>query len=190
MNNMDEIWKDIINYEGLYQISNYGRVKSLAKIRKSSKVSYSSKERLLSLTKNNGNGYLICCLCDGMTKKNHYFHRLVARHFINKPEGCDVVNHIDANRKNNKVENLEWVTTKENIHHTIKLGRKTDIGVNSPNTHLVENDVIEIYKLAISGKVRQYDIGAKFNITQSAVSCIKMRKTHKATVSNYLESIE
>jgi len=186
---MKEIWKDIEKYEGIYQISNYGRVKSLPRLIARGSNSFPIKERYLSLTKNNGNGYLICCLCDGSSKKNFYFHRLVAQHFLIKIEGSDVVNHIDANRKNNNVNNLEWVTTKENIHHTIKLGRKTDIGVNSPNTHLVESDVIEIYKMAISKKIKQDDIGKLFNITQSAISCIKMRKTHKETINKYLESL-
>ena len=104
---MEEIWKDIIGYEGLYQISNYGRVKSFKK----------SKEKIL---KNNvsKNGYYKVTLIknkEATTKKNH---QLVAIHFLNhKPCGMKlVVNHKDFNKLNNHVDNLEIVTARENTN--------------------------------------------------------------------------
>lgn len=171
---MEEIWKDIKGYEGLYQVSNLGDVRN-------------HKGKVLSKLKNNGNGYLISCLCKEGKQTNHYKHRLVAEAFIPNPENKPAVNHIDADRSNNKVDNLEWVSTKENIHHTIKLGRKTDIGHNSPNTHLTEQDVLDILHLLNTTKLRQREIGILFNIEQSAISLINLGKTHKETFKKYHE---
>lgn len=111
-----EIWKDIKGYEGLYQVSNLGRVKSLKKwdvnIRE-----YVDTEYILSPS-SNGKGYLIVGLRKGTTRKNHYVHRLVASAFVEKPEGCNYVNHIDFDTQNNIATNLEWCTQKDNIHHS------------------------------------------------------------------------
>ena len=98
---MQEIWKDIIEYEGIYQISNLGRVKNTV-----------TKE--IKKQSDNGKGYKIVNLWKQNKGKMFYIHRLVAEAFIentlNKPE----VHHIDSDRSNNTVENLAWVTTKEN----------------------------------------------------------------------------
>ena len=100
---MDEIWCDIDGYEGLYQISNKGRVKSL----------YKGSERILKLW-DNGRGYLRVYLTKENTSKYIRVHRLVARAFIPNPENKPQVNHKDENKLNNCVENLEWSTAKEN----------------------------------------------------------------------------
>ena len=100
---MDEIWHDIEGYEGLYQISNKGRVKSLKW----------GKERILKpgIT---GSGYLKVLLCKNGMIKHIKIHRLVANAFITNPENKPQVNHKDENKFNNSVNNLEWSTAKEN----------------------------------------------------------------------------
>lgn len=113
---MKEIWKDIDGYEGLYQVSNLGRVKSL-KCWDVNLRDYTDKELVLSPT-DNGHGYLIIGLRKGTKRKNHYIHRLVASAFIPKPNDCEVVNHIDYDMKNNNVTNLEWCTQRENVNHS------------------------------------------------------------------------
>ena len=100
-----EIWRDIAGYEGLYQISNKGNIKNLKK--------------LLTPT-DNGNGYLIIGLSKNGKRKNYYVHRLAASAFINNPDNKPVVNHKDHNIKNNNINNLEWVTQKENVNYSIK----------------------------------------------------------------------
>lgn len=100
-----EIWKDIPHYEGLYQVSNQGRVWSVR------------KNRLMKQSPN-AYGYLKVCLYNQYGKSRvETVHRLVALAFINQPTGCNVVNHLDENRLNNCVENLEWTTIKENVNY-------------------------------------------------------------------------
>lgn len=109
-----EIWKDIKGYEGLYQISNYGRVWSIR------------KQKYLKGDKNSA-GYLRVLLTakNGKTKRE-FIHRLVALAFIPNPENKPQVNHIDANIENNKAENLEWNTSKENLSQKNRMNKVCD----------------------------------------------------------------
>ena len=109
---MKEIWKDIKGYEGFYQISNLGRVKSLKKWSVNDRA-FVSNESLLTPW-NNGNDYLVVSLSYNNKRKNHYIHRLVAEHFIDNPYEYSQVNHKDYNKRNNNVNNLEWCTAKYN----------------------------------------------------------------------------
>lgn len=108
---MKEVWKDIDGYEGLYQISNFGKIKSFYK-----------KERILKVTENS-RGYLRITLKKNGKSRRFFIHRLVAENFINKPEGKDIVNHLDCNPYNNRADNLEWTTFKGNTKYMQKLGR-------------------------------------------------------------------
>jgi hypothetical protein len=118
MENNNEIWKDILGFEGLYQISNYGNVKSCKRL---VNAIYGSQrfvnERLLSLGKDK-DGYLMAILCKEGTKKTVKIHRLVADSFIEKIDGKNLVNHIDSQKSNNIFTNLEWVSSLENICHS------------------------------------------------------------------------
>ena len=113
-----EEWRDIKGYEGRYQISNAGRVKSLLTW-KVAKGEFEPEERIMHPT-DNGHGYLLIGLKTKGKKKNRYIHRLVAETFIDNPENKPAVNHKDYNRANNVVENLEWVTVKENVAHSVE----------------------------------------------------------------------
>lgn len=114
---MKEVWKDIKGYEGLYQVSNFGRVKRLDRFRKHWKGGLSLyKECFLKGTLNN-NGYLNVKLYKCGLKKTISIHRLVALSFILNKNELKEVNHIDCNKINNTVSNLEWVTKRENQTH-------------------------------------------------------------------------
>ena len=100
----EEIWKDIEGYEGIYQVSNLGRVKRV------------TTGRILNSGKNRG-GYLYVNLCKQRVVSNKRIHRLVAQAFIPNPENKPQVNLIDEYKTSNMVSNLEWSTAKENTNH-------------------------------------------------------------------------
>lgn len=128
---MAEIWKDIPGYEGKYQVSSMGRVKSLDRILPHKEYGTGHiKERILKQNWAGPKpGYLIVFLHKGHGEQ-HIFrvHRLVAQAFLPRIEGKDVVNHKDCDRSNNCVENLEWCTGVENTRHAWEHGRCDDIG--------------------------------------------------------------
>lgn len=105
-----EEWKHIKDYEGLYEVSNLGNVRSLARNTTSGKL---LKPELQS-------GYLKVMLSKNNNKKWYSIHRLVAITFIENKENKEQVNHIDGNKINNNANNLEWVTCQENIIHSIE----------------------------------------------------------------------
>lgn len=114
---MIEIYKDIKGYENIYQVSNLGNVKSLV----------SNKQKFKS---NHSQGYLRVSLWKNNKGKDHYIHRLVVQSFIGTIPKDKQVNHIDGNKHNNRIDNLEIVTPKENIHHAIKTGlTKSPLGI-------------------------------------------------------------
>ncbi len=124
MKNLEnEIWKDIIGYEGLYQISNKGRVKSV-------KLNSIRKSHL------SDRGYQIITLRNKNHTKSVRIHRLVAIHFIPNPDNKEQVNHIDFDPLNNIVENLEWVTNRENSCHSLQRNKKSSkyVGVHFSNS--------------------------------------------------------
>jgi len=123
MENNAEIWKDIVGFEGLYQISNYGNVKSCRRYVNAKFGKRVVNEKLLSLGKDK-DGYLMAILCQDGIKQTVKIHRLVANAFIDKFDGKKIVNHIDSNKSNNFVSNLEWVSSLENICHS-RLKMKT-----------------------------------------------------------------
>lgn len=109
----DEIWKDITGYEGSYQVSNHGRVRSLdrdvSKIKK-------RKGQIMKLVVHTG-GYQVVWLAMKGTKKKFFIHRLVATEFLQREDHHEQVNHKDKNRLHNHVRNLEWCTWEENYKH-------------------------------------------------------------------------
>ena len=108
-----EVWKDIKGYEGLYQVSNLGRVKSL-------NYNNTNKEKILK--SETLRGYIRYHLFKKNKGKHYFLHRLVAEAFIPNPNNYPIINHIDGNPLNNNIDNLEWCTYKYNAEHALKTG--------------------------------------------------------------------
>lgn len=120
-----EEWKDIKGFEDLYQISNYGNVRSKDRRVINHRCGSTRVIKGINLTPwDNGNGYLVVSLNDKRKRKNFYVHRLVAEYFIENPLEKKYVNHIDYDRHNNNAENLEWCTQLENVKHSLPNMRK------------------------------------------------------------------
>lgn len=121
---MEEVWKDIKGYERLYQISNFGNVRSLDRVFYQKNPwgfcsTFKYKGRKISPTTNR-NGYYYVDLTNRQKRKRFYVHRLVAESFIPKDCNRPHINHKDLNKKNNNVENLEWCSREENMRHAVK----------------------------------------------------------------------
>lgn len=110
---MIEIWRDIKNYEGLYQVSNLGNIKRTIFINNYVKK---EKEKMLK-TQKHTNGYETITLTKNGKQKQYLVHRIVAETFLYKENGKTEVNHINGNKKDNRLNNLEWVTKGENLKH-------------------------------------------------------------------------
>lgn len=118
---MIEFWKDVSGYEGLYQVSNLGRVKSLPRTVRTRYGTGVRKEKILQ-GGSYPNGYVFVCLCKDGEKKMRMIHRLVAEAFIPNPLNLPTVNHRDGNKQHNWVGNLEWCTQGDNLKHAIEIG--------------------------------------------------------------------
>jgi len=137
-----ELYREIQGYKGLYEVSNYGNVRSLSRqtLGRWGKMK-TSPGRVMKSSLTNA-GYLRVDLCVNGSHKHYSVHRLVAQAFVPNPKNKRCVNHKNSNREDNRVENLEWVTYKENIDHAKVNGRlKPPTGIHSYNgkkTHCLE----------------------------------------------------
>ena len=122
-----EIWKDIVNYEGLYKVSNFGRVKSLL----------FGKERIIKQITNN-KGYSFVNLYKNGTQKYMTVHRLVATAFIENTFNLPEINHKNENKTDNSVKNLEWCTTKYNSNYGTRTKRSSIAKTNGKCSKKVE----------------------------------------------------
>ena len=149
-----EIWKDIDGYDGQYKISNFGRVKSLLKW-DVNKRAFVVCEKIMKPF-NNNNGYLEVSLLKNKKRKNHFIHRLVANAFIPKINGKNIVNHKDFNSLNNNIDNLEWVTQRENVLYSIEnmKHRKSITHSNTKEKYITYRAKKKVYRVIIDRKER------------------------------------
>lgn len=115
-----ETWKDVKGYEGYYQVSSCGRVKSTERVYKTKRAFRTVPERIRKLAK--VHGYLYCELWKDGRHERFAVHRMVAEAFLENPGGLPVVNHKDGNKENNNVSNIEWCTYSENSYHAFRTG--------------------------------------------------------------------
>ena len=110
VDNENEIWKAIPGFEGIYEASNMGRIKSL-------NYRNSKKEQILKPMWRRCDNYLRICLCKGGTRTYKYVHQVIAMTFLKNPYGFTEINHISTNVRDNRVSNLEYCTHKQNTNH-------------------------------------------------------------------------
>lgn len=122
---MKEIWKDIPNYEGLYQASNIGRIKSLARYIHRGHGAYIRREDKILKNILDSKGYYKVTLCKDETRKQCLVHQLVAKTFLPNPNGFVYVDHVNTDRIDNRVENLRWCSSKENNNNPMSLRKRS-----------------------------------------------------------------
>jgi hypothetical protein len=177
-----EVWLDIKGYEGHYQVSSFGRVKSLARVVECRKdVFVNKKERILKPNKNK-KGYLVVKLCkkvDGVCSElNFICHRLVALNFLQNVENKPQVNHINGIKDDNRVENLEWATGSENVIHSLANNLKIpQKGSEHGNSKLTEEKVLEIRKIGRSKTLKE--VSKIYNVDISLISLVLLNKIWK-----------
>jgi hypothetical protein len=177
-----EEWRPVVGYEGLYEISSHGRLRSIDAVTISpGGKKYTRQGRLISLT-TEGIGYWRALLYRGDGRRGRKIHQLVAESFLPpKPTPAHVINHIDGVRKNNRPENLEWVTQGENIRHAYRIGlrrpRTASANAGEKNGHAKHTDarVREIRALAKAG-IRRSKIAAAYGVPWATVGGIVARR--------------
>lgn len=164
--NTNEEFRHISGYKGLYLISSWGRVLSL-----------NSQDGIPFFNSPHMDKYGYCryILSKEGSTKGFTCHRLVANHFIPNPKLSETVNHIDGNKLNNSVNNLEWATHKENIAHARATGL---IKITNPQAKLTDLEVIQIRQRVISGESRT-SIAASLSVSINTISRVASGKFYK-----------
>ena len=174
---MKEIWKDIIGYEGLYQVSNLGRIKSLPR-------NGTVKEQKILKQTLDTNGYLTIGLHKNNKAKKINIHRIVAETFVANINNYNIINHKDGNKQNNRVDNLEWCTQKHNIKEAIRLGLQIPYNKKPVFQYDKNGNFIKKYNSVCEAE-------RKTKIFQSNISkcCLKQRHSAGGFVWRYKEEI-
>jgi hypothetical protein len=180
---MQELWKPIVGWEGIYEVSNHGRVKSLSRIsmRGNPKVPHKLSERILKQAKNN-TGRAIVYFKTEEKSTTLQVSRLVAIAFLDNPNKYTDINHIDGDCINNKIDNLEWCTRSYNIQHAWDTGLKEHY-----TTSLSDVDIKKIRLFHNAGCTKKF-IAEIFNCSHSYVSNICSNR-FRENVPNDLEYI-
>lgn len=149
MEQIVEEWRDVVGWEDRYAVSNFGNIKSKSYLKIGSNVygsfSFMTRPRDLKLFTND-DGYLCVDLTRPELREKGLVHRLVAKAFISNPDNLPVINHLDSNRKNNFVTNLEWATHQRNTQHSFDSGMSSNKGSLHPR-HILTEDVVKEIRL-------------------------------------------
>ena len=193
---MIELWKSIEGYEGIYEVSNFGNIRSLDRtITQTSRWGTDQTYKLYSqLIKPKMVGTYQAVKLNNRGCKNVYVHRLVAQTFIDNPSKFKEVNHIDGNKLNNKVDNLEWVSRIANQEHSYNMGLSKS-GSDSHLAKLTEKDVATIIFLKETSGLSYAEVASLFNISGESVSnmCRGLswkRPLIRERINKYLEELK
>lgn len=176
-----EIWLDLVGFEGIYKISNYGRIKRLQREWRSGRNGSQRKSLSESIVKQRRlkSGYVKTTLCKDGVKKSYSVHILVAKTFIPNPENKPQVNHKDMNKENNMVENLEWNTAKENVAHCRK-NKYIDNHAKTRNKKIDKSLALTIREYYNTHKNKSHrEISKEFNVSYYTVKNIISGRFYK-----------
>jgi hypothetical protein len=161
-----EEWKYVEGYPE-YEVSSLGRLRSHK----------NGKETYFNL-KPDSWGYVIVTISKDGERKGIRFHRLVAQHFLPNPENLATVNHLDGNKLNNAVSNLEWASQSENNKHSFRIGLKSHKGEKGPAAKISNKQAKMIRDLYKIGEYKQKDLAEAFHLTQSRISAIVLNQAY------------
>ena len=167
------IWKDVEGFEGLYRVSNEGVLMSTPRF-----GTYGGVMKPYKLN----SGYEVYRLYKDGKIHRELTHRLLAKNFIPNPENKPYINHIDGNPMNNSLDNLEWVTQKENIQHAVRTGLMKS-GEKHHNVKLTDKEILEIRDLYRHKLYNQREIGEIYGVSRSHVSAIVLNNKRKVVKS-------
>jgi len=156
-----EIWKDIDGYNGIYQVSNYGNVYVKGKSIIRNNISYFLKPKYMKC-RFDSDGYLIVGLTKNKKQYTHRVHRLVCEAFLENKLNKPQINHIDGNKSNNNINNLEWCTAAENVQHSFRLGLNK---YSENNRVVISKKVIDIISNTIYSSIKEASIANNYKST-------------------------
>ena len=163
-----ENWKEIKGYEGLYECSTHGRVRTVARIVKCKNGTLKSLSQRILTPHFNSNGYLWVFLHKEGVRRFWLIHRLIALTFVANPDNKPFVNHKSGVKTDNVPHLLEWSTRKENVAHAFKTGLMSHAGEKNSQSKLTAQDVLEIRRLFATGVTRR-DLATRFQISYSRI---------------------
>lgn len=173
---MQEQWLPVHEYEGIYEVSSLGRIKSCARTRKTKGGGVAQLPERIRIPGIKREGYAFFSMYKDAKSRVMYLHRLVAIAFLQNPLGLPQVNHKDGDKLNNKAENLEWVTASDNCFHAIRENLYvTAKGESSGLSKITELDVLKIRDMASAG-IMHKDIAALFPVGRKAITKIVNRQ--------------
>lgn len=171
---IEEEWSSIEGYNGLYEVSNYGRVRSW----KNNRWGKSDSFRILKQTLNS-KGYPRVTLTRPGLHRTYGTHRLVGHYFVPNSDNKPCINHKDGDKENPFFLNLEWCTRRENNRHARRSGLMEQRGENSPNAKLTKQEVLKIRSLYGAGEHSMTDLGKTFGVSRTSIGKIINRKSWK-----------
>lgn len=181
---MEEIFKEIPGYDGLYEVSNKGNVRTIKRQGTDDRILAGSIDRT---------GYKRVALCKKGITKSYAVHRLVCLTFLPNPNGKRTVNHIDGNKLNNILSNLEWMTHSENHKHAYDfLSRKSHMNGKSGKDHHNSKSVIRVCKLTkevmVFDSLRLATASVGGNEGHVSACCTGKRKSHKGYTWSFADN--
>ena len=180
---MDEFWKTVVGFEATHEVSNIGRVRTIARTYVGGRERLAGGQSTIGVKQRvrptylNHRGYRVVALCCNRLSNVRLIHRLVAEAFIGPaPTSAHQVNHIDGDKANNCMSNLEWVTPSENLQHAYDTGLHQPMrGTDFPTAKLDDSKVREIRKMLTAG-ASQRSIGRLFGVPHQRIGAIAQGK--------------